>query len=223
MPLPIPTVSLNNVGIWLTLAGFGAYHGLNPAMGWLFALALGLQQKSERAIWVAMIPIALGHAASIALAAVVVLVLQAVVPLQALQIAMAVLLIAFGIYKLINWYRHPRWVGMRVSGYELAGWSFLMASAHGAGLMVAPALLGVMSMNGTGMNGSHGIPVTAGVNAGLAVGVHTLSMLVTMAAIAWIVYRKLGLRVLRKGWVNFDLIWSAALLVVGGIAFVLAV
>jgi hypothetical protein len=218
MPLPIPSVSLSSLGAWLALAGFGVYHGLNPAMGWLFALALGLQQNSERAIWLAMIPITLGHAASIALTAVAVLALQALVPLQALQLATAVLLVGFGTYKLVNWYRHPRWVGMRVRWYELVGWSFLMATAHGAGLMAAPALLGVVAMEG-----SHTPSHAAGVNAGLAVGLHTIAMLVTMMVIAWIVYRKLGLTVLRKGWVNFDLIWSVALLVVGGIAFVVSV
>jgi hypothetical protein len=187
-------------------------------MGWLFALALGLQQKSERAIWLAMLPIALGHAASIALAAVAILALQAIVPAGVLQTATAVLLIGFGIYKLINWYRHPRWVGMRVRWHELAGWSFLMATAHGAGLMAAPALLGVMAMEG-----SHTMAQTPTVNAGLGVGLHTGSMLVTMGIVAWIVYRKLGLTVLRRGWVNFDLIWSVALLIVGGIALILAI
>lgn len=202
---------------WLTVAGFGAYHGINPAMGWLFALALGLQQNSERAIWAALVPITLGHAASVALAAAVVLALQAFVSMQTLQIATAILLIGFGVYKLVNWYRHPRWVGMRVSWLELAGWSFLMATAHGAGLMVAPALLGVMDMPESEM-AFHSV----GMNAGLAVGLHTASMLLTMIVVAWIVYRKVGLMVLRRGWLNFDLIWSAALLVVGGVALTLA-
>jgi len=206
------------MGTWLTVAGFGAYHGINPAMGWLFALALGLQQNSERAIWAALVPITLGHAASVALAAAVVLALHTFVSMQTLQVVTAVLLIGFGIYKLVNWYRHPRWVGMRVSWLELAGWSFLMATAHGAGLMVAPALLGVMDMAGSEMVFS-----SAGVNVSLAVGVHTASMLLTMIVVAWIVYRKVGLMVLRKGWLNFDLIWSAALLLVGGVSLAVAV
>lgn len=215
---PTHTASLENVALWLPLIAFGFYHGLNPAMGWLFALALGLQQNDERAIWRAMVPITLGHAASIALAAALIVALQAILPIQTLQIVTAVTLILFGAYKLINWYRHPKWVGMRVGGYELFGWSFLMATAHGAGLMIAPALLGVMEV-------SHEMSLSPapGVSASLAVGLHTLSMLVTMALVAWIVYRKLGLMVLRQGWLNFDLIWSAALLVVGGVAFYLAV
>jgi hypothetical protein len=205
------------MGIWLTMAGFGAYHGLNPAMGWLFALALGLQQKEERAIWLSLLPISAGHAISVAIIAGVIVVLQTFITIQTLQLVTAGVLIAFGVYKLLNWYRHPRWVGMRVRWYELIGWSFLMATAHGAGLMVAPALLGVMSSS----HAAH-MAGTAGVNVGLAVGLHTLSMLLTMALVAWIVYRRLGLTVLRKGWVNFDLIWSVALLVVGGIALFVA-
>ena len=216
MHLPTPTAS-PDLGIWLTVAGFGAYHGLNPAMGWLFALALGLQQNSERAIWLGLVPITVGHAASVALTAALILALGAFVPLQTLQLITAVMLIFFGVYKLFTWYRHPRWVGMRVRWHDLTGWSFLMASAHGAGLMIAPALLGVMSLGH-----SMAIPHAGGVNVGLAIGLHTTSMLLTMAAVAWVVYRKLGLMVLRKGWVNFDLIWSVALLIVGGVALVIA-
>jgi hypothetical protein len=214
---PTHTVSLEGLGVWLTVAGFGAYHGLNPAMGWLFALALGLQQNKERAIWSALVPIAIGHAASIAIAAALVLVLHTFISMQVLQLLTALLLIGFGIYKLFNWYRHPRWVGMRVRWHELTGWSFLMATAHGAGLMVAPALLSMMAVH----QESH-MPSSTGMDVGLAVFLHTASMLLVMAVVAWVVYRKLGLMVLRQGWVNFDLIWAAALLVVGGITFFLA-
>lgn len=217
MPLQTLTATLENMGPWLAIVGFGAYHGLNPAMGWLFALALGLQQDDQRAIWMSMLPIALGHAASIAITAVIIVALQAFISIKTLQVITALLLLGFGAYKLFNWYRHPRWVGMRVSQAELVTWSFLMATAHGAGLMLAPALLGVMPQG-------HAQAVGSSVaSAGLAVGLHTLSMLLVMAVIAWIVYNRLGLMVLRKGWVNFDLIWSFALLVVGGVALVAAV
>lgn len=207
----------DNLWAWLTIAGFGAYHGLNPAMGWLFALALGLQQQNDRAIWLGLLPITLGHALSVALTALVILALQSFISLPTLQIITALLLLGFGAYKLVNWYRHPRWVGMRVNSYQLVGWSFLMATAHGAGLMIAPALLSLLSMQN---DHSMHTASAAGSNASLAIGLHTLSMLVVMAIIAWIVYRKLGLMVLKKGWINFDLIWSAALLVVGCIALV---
>jgi hypothetical protein len=196
---------------FLSMVVFGAYHGLNPGMGWLFALALGLQQEKERAIWLSLLPITLGHAFSIALVGGAILSLQAFISLHTLQLLTSLLLIGFGIYKLFNWYRHPRWVGMRVNWPQLTGWSFLMATGHGAGLMVAPALLSLMnssqSQNGAG-----------GLEAGLGVIIHTASMLLTMALVAWLVYKKLGLMVLRKGWVNFDLIWAAALLLVGSIS-----
>jgi hypothetical protein len=214
---PTHSASLE-LGALLTLVGFGAYHGLNPGMGWLFALALGLQQNKARAVLLALIPITAGHAASIALAAIVILALQAFIQVGTLQTITAVLLVAFGAYKLLNWYRHPRWVGMQVRWHELTGWSFLMAMAHGAGLMVAPVLLGMMSMHhdAAAMN-------TQGLNATLAVLLHSLGMLVTMAVIALVVYYKLGLKILRQGWINFDLVWAVALLVVGGISFLVSV
>jgi hypothetical protein len=213
---PTHTASPEIAGVFLTVALFGAYHGLNPGMGWLFALALGLQQNKERAIWLSLAPIALGHAFSIALVAGAILALQAFISLEVLQVLTAVTLIGFGIFKLFNWYRHPRWVGMRVRWHELTAWSFLMATAHGAGLMVAPVLLGLFA----GQAMEHVDTGAAGLNAGLGVAIHSLSMLFTMAVVAWIVYKKLGLMVLKKGWVNFDLIWAVALLVVGGISLV---
>jgi hypothetical protein len=207
---PTHSASPESLAVFFTVALFGAYHGLNPGMGWLFALALGMQQNNEKAIWKSLAPITLGHAFSIALVAGGILALQAFISLKTLQAATALVLIGFGIYKLLNWYRHPRWVGMKVSWQELTIWSFLMATAHGAGLMIAPALLGLFNGDHTGHSAS-----TAGLEASLGVLIHTLSMLVTMAVVAWVVYKKLGLMVLRKGWLNFDLIWAGALLVVG--------
>lgn len=217
MPQLTLSASLSAVAVWLPLVGIGAYHGLNPAMGWLFALARGLQQEQTRAIWIALIPIALGHAASIGLTAVVILALQTFISLDMLSWVTAIMLLGFGVYKLVNWYRHPRWVGMHVKWHELALWSFLMATAHGAGLMVAPVLVGTMTME----HSSH-MMHTVGGNMWLAIGFHTASMFLTMAIIAWIVYRKLGLKVLRQGWVNFDLIWAIALVVAGGVAIAAA-
>lgn len=185
-------------------------------MGWLFALALGLQQRSERAIWLALIPIALGHAASVALVAGAVLALGAVVRPGVLELVAATVLLAFGAYKLRTYYRHPRWVGMKVGWRDLIAWSFLMATAHGAGLMIAPALVVVASV-ASPVAAMAGMPDAPGTLA-LAVAVHTAAMLVVMATVAWIVYRKVGLAVLRRSWVNFDLIWAIALLVVGLLA-----
>ena len=125
---------------WITLAALGAYHGINPSMGWLFAVALGLQERSRSAVFNAFPPIVLGHAASVALVVGVVVIGRTIVPIDALKIMGCVALVSFGIYKLVR-SSHPRWVGMRVGFRDLTAWSFLMASAHGAGLMLVPILL----------------------------------------------------------------------------------
>src|SRR2546425_10454601 len=126
---------------WLTLALLGAYHGINPGMGWLFAVALGLQERNRRAVLLALPPIALGHAISIGAVVLLVALGQRAFDPSSLRIVAASVLIAFGVYRLVR-ARHPRWVGMRVSFRDLVLWSFIMASAHGAGLMLLPILLG---------------------------------------------------------------------------------
>ena len=216
-PQILSAIPLEDLGPWLAMIGFGAYHGLNPGMGWLFALSLGLQQNSERALRMALLPIAAGHAASVTIFALLVYAGAHFIPVRPLQILTASVLIAFGIFKLFNYYRHPRWVGMKVSLGDLFGWSFLMATAHGAGLMVAPAMVGM-----THSHGGHEMPMQPGVSLFFAVVLHTLVMLTVMGLVAWIFYRKFSLAVLRRNWINFDLIWAAALLVVGGGALFIA-
>ena len=126
---------------WITLALLGAYHGLNPGMGWLFAVALGLQEGSRAAVIRAFAPIALGHAFSVAAVVALVGTAQAFISAEVLRIMGAALLVLFGLYKLLRPLSHPRWVGMRVGFRDLTAWSFLMATAHGAGLMLVPVLL----------------------------------------------------------------------------------
>ena len=214
MPQLIPSVTLpDSLGPWLVMIAFGAYHGLNPGMGWLFALSLGLQRQSARAIWLSLLPIAVGHAASLVVVAVLILAGARFISSAVLEVATALLLIGFGAYKVLNYYRHPRWVGMQVGLRDLAWWSFLMAMAHGAGLMIAPVLLGMATMHG-----SHELPVSSGIGMSLGILSHTVSMLLVMAVVAWIIYRRVGLAILRRRWVNFDLIWAVALLIVGGVA-----
>lgn len=232
---PTPTaIPLEALIPWLAMIGFGAYHGLNPGMGWLFALSVGLQRQNERAIWLSLLPIAAGHAASLVLVAVLVIAGAQFLSTSMLEIATALTLLGFGLYKIVNYYRHPRWVGMKVGMRDLAWWSFLMAVAHGAGLMIAPFLLGMTAEAGdhaahtahaasTAAAATSTAPVAAatlssGLQMLLSVTVHTASMLGVMALVAWVVYKRFGLAILRQRWVNFDLIWAAALLIVGGIA-----
>ena len=210
---------------WLALALLGAYHGLNPAMGWLFAVALGLQERRRGAVLQALPPIALGHATAVVLAVLVVGVAQIVVPFDVLRYVCAGALILFGLYKLAR-RRHPRWVGMRVGFRDLTAWSFLMATAHGAGLMLVPVLLRLSSTGqGAHAYGAHAdhasMTGSATVLADLAVvGLHTLAMFAVMGAIAIMVYEKLGVMILKRTWFNLDLLWAGALVASGLITLV---
>jgi hypothetical protein len=212
---------------WLTLAVLGAYHGFNPAMGWLFAVALGLQERRRGAVLQALPPIALGHAIAISLAVLVIGVARIVVPLDMLRYVCAGVLILFGLYKVAR-RRHPSWVGMRVGFRDLTAWSFLMASAHGAGLMLIPVLLRLSSteqMQGAQAHGAHTDHATmtgsATVLADLAaVGLHTLALFAVMGVIAVIIYEKLGVMILKRTWFNLDLLWAGALVGAGLITLV---
>ncbi|MEU9884665.1 hypothetical protein [Sphaerisporangium sp. NPDC051011] len=188
----------------MVLAGFGAFHGLNPAMGWLFAVALGLQERSRRAVLRALPPIVLGHAGSVLVTLALVAAVRTAAPPKPVSYAVAALVCGFGVWKLLR-RRHPRWVGMRVTGWQLAGWSFLMASAHGAGLMLLPVTL-------TG----HEQAALALSRQTLAfAAVHTLATLAVTATLAVVVYEKLGVSVLRRAWFNLDLAWAVALIGAG--------
>lgn len=203
---------------WTALLLLGAWHGANPGMGWLFAVALGMQEKSSRAVWRSLAPIAAGHALSIGAVVFLAALAGMVLPLADLRIAVAAILFALGVYRLMR-HRHPRGGGMQVSFGDLAVWSFLMASAHGAGLMLLPVLLQISpaAHAAGGHIGAHQHPAVMGgaTTNLLAVTVHTAGYLIVTGAIAWLVYEKLGLSLLRKAWLNMDLIWSAALIVTG--------
>jgi hypothetical protein len=213
---------------WLSLAALGAFHGLNPGMGWLFAVALGLQERRLGAVTAALGPIAIGHALAVAIAAVAVGLLGLVIPQHVLLALGGSVLLGFASYKVATRFRHPRWVGMRVGPRELVLWSFLMASAHGAGLMLAPVLVALrgdgvpsaMAHSGHAGHMDHE-PSAAGdalVPTLAAVGVHSAAMLAVAGVVAIVVYRKVGVDILRRAWVNLDLIWVGALAVTGGLA-----
>jgi len=212
---------------WLTLAALGAYHGINPAMGWLFAVGLRLQEQRRRAVVNAFAPIALGHALSIAMVVALLGVLQQILSPSSVSILSGGVLLVFGAYRIGANSAHPRWVGMRVGFRDLMAWSFLMSTAHGAGLMLAPVLLKFSAgsvVQPVGMDQMHEAHAEHMVAASmgllpntqlLAVGVHTVAMFAVMAVIALVVYEKLGLHLLRRAWFNLDFLWTGALLLAG--------
>lgn len=204
-------MSWNAAWPWTALALLGVYHGVNPGMGWLFAVGRGLQERRRSAVLGALLPIALGHELSIVLVVIAVALSQALVPPHTVRLVAALVLVGFGVYTLVRPRRHPRGFGMRVGVLGLAAWSFLMSSAHGAGLMLAPVLLGLPVGDG------YGDLRQLGLTAALAATVHVAAMLTTMAVVAVVVYEKLGLGLLRRSWFNLDLAWSVVLLVAGAV------
>jgi len=204
---------MGSTALWLMLL-LGAYHGINPGMGWLFAVALGMQEQKESAVATALVPIALGHALSIGIVVLAAAFLGMALPQEAIRYSVAALLFGLGISSLVRHY-HPRWVRMRVGFRDLTIWSFLMASAHGAGLMLLPVLLGSSTVEAAGrMAGHHHTSAAASpVVALLATAVHTAAYLAVTGLIAWVVYSKFGLAVLRKAWLNFNLVWAVALVI----------
>jgi hypothetical protein len=203
---------------WVVLALLGAYHGLNPAMGWLFALALGLQEKRRSAVVRALLSIALGHAVAITVAILFLLLLQHLIPLPILKWPVAAIIFGLGAYRMFR-ASHPRGAGMRVGSRDLVAWSFLMASAHGAGWMLLPVLMARPmvgmhhAMAGAISGGAERLSINVIL---LSIFVHTAAMLIVAGVLALIffeIYDKAGLRVLRRTWFNFDFIWAVALMI----------
>jgi hypothetical protein len=217
---------MDGLGAWVLIALLGAYHGVNPAMGWLFAVGLGLQDRDRRAVLRALPPIAVGHELALAASVMLVLVIGVVADAQTLRTVAAAALIGFGLFRFLRPRAHPRWTKMRVSRGELTWWSFLMSSAHGAGLILAPVLIG----GGTSEAAAHGghqhevsgvehaelFTMTLAEMA-LALTLHAGAMLVVMGIVALAVYEKLGVAVLRRAWLNTDHLWAAAFVMAGAL------
>jgi hypothetical protein len=193
---------------WAGLLALGAFHGVNPGMGWLFAVALGMQEHRRAAVYRAMLPLALGHGLAIAAALAVAVLVGAVVPLQLIRWCVAGALLVLGISRFFS-HRHPQWVGMQVGMKDLTVWSFLMASAHGAGLMVLPLVVGAAV---TPHCATHSMTADAS-SAVWATVVHSVGYLTVSAAVAVVVFEKLGVGLLRKVWINLDVVWAVALIV----------
>jgi hypothetical protein len=206
---------------WILLGLLGAYHGANPAMGWLFAVSLGMQERSRGAVLRALPPIAAGHEASVLVVVLLVVVLGVVADPAALHVGAGAVLIAFGAFRFVKPRWHFRWTRMRVNRRELTLWSFLMSSAHGAGLMVAPVLLGAgATAEASGHDPLHGITALSAPQAIMATVLHVSAMVAVMAVVSVVVYEKLGVAVLRRAWINFDHLWAAAFVFAGCVTLV---
>lgn len=210
---------MNERYVWLALFLLGCYHGINPGMGWLFAVALGLQEKSSHAVMRAVVPIALGHIASVALVVSLALLAAFLFPHVIVHDVAGGILLVIGAYKMVR-VRHPRWVGMRVGFWGLALWGFLMASAHGAGLMLLPFVTAVPvnSPATMAMPMPHAAASTSFTTGLLMISTHTLGYVLSMMVVAIVVYEKFGVTFLRRAWLNVDLLWAIALIVAGLVA-----
>jgi hypothetical protein len=197
---------------WLTLAGIGAFHGLNPGMGWLFAVALGLHRRDGRIVWLSPIPIALGHALSIALSAAAFVGGSVVVDPGIVRSAAGLLLVGWAIYHWRYGHRHRIRFGMQVGLAGLAAWSFVMATAHGAGLMLWPALIQLCIPAGSDAVVQNPLQIAL-----VGIGLHTLTMLVVTTTVAVAIYQWFELDILKQAWLNVDLLWTVALVVAGSL------
>jgi hypothetical protein len=203
---------------WGMLLFLGAFHGVNPGMGWLFAVALGMQENRASAVWRALLPLAAGHACAIGVAVLAGALVGVVLPVNALRWSVAAILIGLGVWRLFR-QRHPRGGSMRIGLGGLAIWSFLVATAHGAGLMVLPVWLQMSSAHRADIGHLHGV---GDLGSGLAAtAVHSGSYLIVTTFIAWVVFAWLGVGLLRKAWINLDLIWAVALIVSGSLTLLL--
>jgi hypothetical protein len=206
MTAPVP-----DVWPWLALAGLGAFHGLNPGMGWLFAVALGLHRHDRRIVWLSPIPIALGHALSIGAVTAAFLWAGFVIDASAVRVGSGLILIGWAAYHWCYGHRHRVRFGMQAGMAALAVWSFLMATAHGAGLMLWPALMPLCLPATPGLAGYSPLPAAL-----MGIGLHTFAMLTVATFVAVAVYEWVGLEILRHAWINVDLIWTVALVGAGG-------
>jgi hypothetical protein len=213
---------LNTTALWLTVLALGVYHGINPAMGWPLAVANGMAARRASAVFATLLPLGAGHFLAIAVALLPFAWLSWYAEWgRAIRIGAGTLVLLFGAFKLVN-RRHPR-VLARIPPSRLALWSFLMASAHGAGLMLVPFMLGLCAAPTPSANAA--MIYVARANLGIALlvaAVHALASLLAGIGIAWLVYRYLGLRFLRRAWLNLDAVWGASLVLAGAAGIALA-
>jgi hypothetical protein len=218
----------STAALWLTIVALGAYHGLNPAMGWPLAVANGLTERRPGAVVATFLPLGGGHLAAMAVALLPFAWLaQSLSWSHAVQVGAGAVVVLFGVYRLVQ-RRHPRALA-RIRPTQLAWWSFLVATAHGAGLMLVPAMLGlcVQAPAQGRIDAAHagvmGLLAQSSLGIALSVAaVHTAAMLLAGLAAAWAFYRYLGLRYLRQAWLNLDVVWAGSLVVAGAAGIVTA-
>ena len=223
------TIGLNLAGadwapaaLWLAVVASGLYHGVNPGMGWPLAVSAGLMERSSRALVAALWPLTVGHLLAMLVVLLPFSLLVAVVQWQRqIQIGASILVIGFGIFRLIN-QRHPR-VLARIRPTQLAIWSFAVAIAHGAGLMLVPIYLGLC--RAADINRGHEAAGTL-INASLSMAVlvsvvHSIAMIAAGGFLAWLVYRHLGLKFVSRSWFNLDTTWAFSLILVGALSLVI--
>lgn len=204
--------TFSDLASWLAIAGLGLFHGLNPAMGWLFAVALGLHRHSQRVVLVSLMPIALGHATAVAAVFAGALALGWALDWTILARLTGAALIAWAIWHALYGHRQRVRVGMQTGMAGLVLWSFLVANAHGAGLMLVPVAMPLCLASGPAPELTAGDPWQV---AAAALAVHTAAMLATIGAISLLVYNWVGVDFLRRRWINLDLVWIGALCVCG--------
>ena len=203
------------LGLWLAVVALGAYHGLNPAMGWPLAVANGLADRRDRSVLMTVLPLGAGHLLAMAVVLVPFALLTRYVEWnRELRMGAGALVLLFGVYRLVQ-RRHPRSLA-RIKPTQLTLWSFLMATAHGAAFMLLPVTLGLCADNTGAVNSLAGSGLSTAVTVAL---VHSAAMFGTGLGIAWVVYRYLGLQFLRRGWFNLDVVWAASLVVSGGLGW----
>ncbi|WP_343713349.1 hypothetical protein [Inquilinus sp.] len=203
-------------GLWLAVVASGLYHGANPGMGWPLAVSAGLMERSPRALVAALGPLTIGHLLAMA---VVILPFALLVTLvawqQPIRIGASLLVIGFGVFRLVN-RRHPRALA-RIRPTQLGLWSFAVAIAHGAGLMLVPVYLGLCRVGGADQ--AAGTLVGSDLGLGVLVSaVHSVAMVAAGGAFAWLVYRILGLKAVSRSWFNLDAAWAVSLILVGGLS-----
>ncbi len=203
--------------LWLAVIASGLFHGVNPGMGWPLAVSAGLMEKSPRALFLTLLPLSVGHLLAILLMLLPFgLLLSLAEWRREIQIAAAIVVIGFGIFRLLD-RRHPRSLA-RIPPTQLGLWSFAIAIAHGAGLMLVPIYLGLCRADTSGHAAA--APLVEGnlAAAVLVAIVHVIAMIGAGGCLAWLVYRYLGLRFLSRSWFNLDAVWAISLILVGAIA-----